>query len=480
MSSGALHASYFADVSIYDDASGSYLGVVENGSASIEYAEDLSLNIMSTIDFDWIRLTPDNYECGRNRQYQRGEPVEMVISPGSEDSQCQFTIEAMKRPGRVVDSMAVLVSFDGTSNSGGGGGGTTPAPDPDPTPDPDPSDNGGGGNKVISMKSGRIDFTQGTSGSRDYKVGNVVGRSAHGNRIYCVVSHLSYDDPIIYPGLSGAAHLHMFWGNSNTDAYSTPETLPFSGNSSCEGGSNYRAGLWIPALYSTKGEVTVPDETFIYYKKFGSKSLNFNHLQVVPQGLEMLASNSTQNFTKKMLKAERITKDGRRVLRLDLSFPSCVATHDGTRTGRPILSYKDMPGQLSKVVNSHVSYPGGPNKNSVDCPASHPYGFPVPAAILVFDEATVGNDPYLASDMMSNAPNMSTLHADYVFGMDDTVSKQMLKCTIEARDCRFDTSGGNLSDRWYSKDGEQVYQFNKLAPGFDKTPFGKSLKAMNM
>ena len=214
------------------------------------------------------------------------------------------------------------------------------------------------------------------------------------------------------------------------------------------------------------------------YKKFGTSRLNFEHVQVVPQGLEMLASKDPFNYHSGLLKAERITKDGRRVLRMDLSFPSCVATDDGTRTGNPILSYKDMPGSKKNIINSHVAYPGGEDRNSVDCPPSHPYGFPTPSAILVFDGATVGNNPYLSSDMMDNAPNMSTLHADYIFGMDSQVSEQMLKCTIEARNCRFDLTDGNLKERFYDKAGNAVYQFNKLAPGYDKTPFGRTLSPM--
>lgn len=476
-SSGSA-SSDIADVAIFSGANGNYLGEVSNGSATVAYSSELSLEIVPSVTYDWIRMSPTNSACGNDKQYESGDPIEMTLEPNSVNSQCKFDIDAMVTPGRVSSSMSVVVNFDG-SDSGS-----------DPVPDPDPGDSGGSGgsggssggssNKSFA-NSDRIEFTQGTSDSKDYNVGNVVGRSAHGNRIFCVVSHLSYDDPIVYPGLTGAAHLHMFWGNTGTDAYSTPESLPLTGRSSCEGGTNYRAGLWIPALYNSKNEVVVPDETFIYYKKFGSDRMNFNHLQVVPQGLEMLASKDTFNYGvygTSLLKAESITKDGKNVLRMDLSFPSCVATHDGTRTGTPLLSYKEMPGAASKVINSHVAYPGGEDRNSVDCPPSHPYGFPTPSAILVFDQASVGNNPYVSSDKMLNAPNMSTLHADYVFGMDTEVSEQMLKCTKEARNCRFDITDGNLRERFYDSEGTEVYQYNSLAPGYDTTPFGDDLAPM--
>jgi len=34
----------------------------------------------------------------------------------------------------------------------------------------------------------------------------------------CSVSHASFDDPIAFPGSIGAAHKHIFWGNTNVNA----------------------------------------------------------------------------------------------------------------------------------------------------------------------------------------------------------------------------------------------------------------------
>ena len=302
VSSGALHAAYFADVTVYDDVTGEYLGVVENGSASLPYAERVNLNILPTVDFDWVRMTPNNSDCGSSRQYERAEPIEMVITPASVASQCQFTLEAMKSPGVVAESMAVMLSFTQQSSASDDTGTTTSGSDiavidiyndangnymgsvadgsasinyaanlslsiipgvsydwlrlipsnsdcgnqrqyengspvemslspssansecqftldamkspgrvaasmdvvvdfdgnsaaTDPDPDPDPGDDDDNGSKGITVSDGRIEFTQGTYDSKDYNVGSIVGRSAHGNRIFCVVSHFSYDDP---------------------------------------------------------------------------------------------------------------------------------------------------------------------------------------------------------------------------------------------------------------------------------------------
>jgi hypothetical protein len=43
--------------------------------------------------------------------------------------------------------------------------------------------------------------------------------------IDCKSSHSAPDDPIVYPGVPGAAHLHEFFGNTSTNASSTYATM---------------------------------------------------------------------------------------------------------------------------------------------------------------------------------------------------------------------------------------------------------------
>ena len=50
-------------------------------------------------------------------------------------------------------------------------------------------------------------------------------------RVPCAVSHFSFNDPIVHPGKPGASHLHMFFGNTGTDANSTVDSILNSGNS---------------------------------------------------------------------------------------------------------------------------------------------------------------------------------------------------------------------------------------------------------
>jgi hypothetical protein len=317
-------------------------------------------------------------------------------------------------------------------------------------------------------------LTFGTGDTTPYQIHAVTERGNHGNRIYCVISHFSYDDPIIYPNEPGKAHLHMFWGSTALNAFTTSDSILKEGLGSCEGGADYKVGAWMPALYNSRGEVVLPEETYIYYKVFGHPSMNYKMVREIPQGLSMLASSDTRNFGSGQIRAEFAEKDGRKSLAIAINFPSCVATDNGKISGNPILSFRNMPGNLATQVNSHVAYPGFGNE--VGCPTSHPYRFATPSFIVWFDANQTGSQPYLSSDAVAGAPPLSTLHGDYMFGAAPSVNEAILRCVQESRECGFD-----LGDRWQLPDrffgpAGQVYEHSvKLLDRTDRTPFGNAL-----
>ncbi|MDH3682791.1 MAG: DUF1996 domain-containing protein, partial [Acidimicrobiia bacterium] len=91
-------------------------------------------------------------------------------------------------------------------------------------------------------------------------------------RVACEFSHFAYDDPILKPDLPGASHLHMFFGNTDINAFSTYETMRDSGSSTCNGGELNRSGYWAPAMIDPDPEapggawVRVPERVVVYYK----------------------------------------------------------------------------------------------------------------------------------------------------------------------------------------------------------------------
>lgn len=88
-------------------------------------------------------------------------------------------------------------------------------------------------------------------------------------RTACEFSHFSYDDPIVHPNKPGAAHLHMFWGNTDVNAFSTYDTLRNRGSSTCNGQELNRTGYWAPAMFDAEGNVRIPERIIIYYKGYG-------------------------------------------------------------------------------------------------------------------------------------------------------------------------------------------------------------------
>lgn len=281
----------------------------------------------------------------------------------------------------------------------------------------------------------------------------------HGTRIYCVISHFSHDDPIVHPNRPGAAHAHMFWGNTETDAASTGSSLRASGNSSCEGGTNNRSAYWTPALFNSSAEVVLPETVFVYYKTFGGPGFERSTIQPIPNGLEMLATPEVRNAHSSSF---RVGGGGNSVEIL-VSFPPCLQVD---RNGSPVLSSADNI--------SHLSYATGANSPN-SCPSSHPYRIPMVIYSLRYDVPFASNWS-LASDTGSDQKGDS-LHADYVAAWDPATMDAVVECNILARrNCSFSGGRGQLPERFVSPEGQTIYTSSvTLAAGADRTPFGSRI-----
>lgn len=88
-------------------------------------------------------------------------------------------------------------------------------------------------------------------------------------RIACEFSHFAYDDPLVAPGRPGGAHLHMYFGNTDVNAYSNYQTLRDSGSSTCNGQELNRTGYWAAAMIDGDGNVRIPERVVVYYKAEG-------------------------------------------------------------------------------------------------------------------------------------------------------------------------------------------------------------------
>ncbi len=105
-------------------------------------------------------------------------------------------------------------------------------------------------------------------------------------RAVCEFSHFSYDDPLVFPGKPGASHLHMHFGNTHVNAFSTYDSLINSGSSTCNGQELNRTGYWVPAMFDGAGNVRVPERIVVYYKGEGRAR---GAAEVYPEGAAMIA-----------------------------------------------------------------------------------------------------------------------------------------------------------------------------------------------
>jgi hypothetical protein len=103
----------------------------------------------------------------------------------------------------------------------------------------------------------------------------------------CTYSHSKPDDPIVFPGLPGASHIHTFIGNRSTNANTTVESLLANPSTSCAPAPDLSA-YWIPTLFEDSRAVE-PKAVIVYY---GSRLTDSSPTVPFPLGFRMIAGNA--------------------------------------------------------------------------------------------------------------------------------------------------------------------------------------------
>jgi len=249
----------------------------------------------------------------------------------------------------------------------------------------------------------------------------------------CDYSHMSKDDPIVFPNQPGKAHLHTFFGNTLTNAYSTVDSILNTGRSTCRGGIANRTAYWVPTLLH-RGVPVVPSlSNFYYHGGFGVEYVAAV-VQHIPDGLRMIAGNgkattpqNLDNFHwsclnnyepvghKSAVSAADCEDDD--YIQMDIIFPQCW-------NGRDLDSADHM---------SHMAYPSGGR-----CPSSHPVV--IPAIELHVAYARRGLDLTqlrLTSDSYAaTLPGGYSVHADWFGGWEPAVKNAIVDgCIKKGVDC---------------------------------------------
>ena len=234
--------------------------------------------------------------------------------------------------------------------------------------------------------------------------------AAHANQFntQCAYSHTLPDDPIVYPGEPAKAMVHDFFGNTNTNAFSTPDSLTKDISTTCDSAADPSA-YWAPQL--KRGSSIVPP---MYEKTYYKNDQPVMPVSVIPAGLEMLAGDhmgTAPNPHIDFLCAGQgykpdppttcppQTPGGHSQLDISVHFPDCWDGHTlvpvlGTgRANRMKAAIKAGTGQLN------VAY----RNSDGTCPSAYPVKIPESQMNIAYD---LGTDTDLSDAKLSLDPKL--------------------------------------------------------------------------
>jgi hypothetical protein len=213
----------------------------------------------------------------------------------------------------------------------------------------------------------------------------------------CPFSHRLPDDPIVFPNLPGASHMHSFFGSRVTNAHTTLADLE-RGDTNCNPSVD-KSSYWVPTLYD--GDTPVePVITTFYYLGEDVRPDVTARIQPFPPGLRIVAGN-----------ARATGPDDDTIARWSCLHAGHVpASRDFVTCppGTMLESYLDFPQCWngrdldSPDHKSHMAYPV-----NGDCPSSHPVPVPKLRQVLRYP---VNGDP---SRFRLASGGGYTMHGDF-------------------------------------------------------------------
>jgi hypothetical protein len=228
----------------------------------------------------------------------------------------------------------------------------------------------------------------------------------------CRFSHRAPDDPIVFPGQSGASHDHSFVGNRTTNASSTYASLR-SGATSCQRAAD-TAAYWVPTLYEGTNAV-LPAGATIYYRR-GTLA----EVRTFPNNLRMIAGDATA-----------ASAQDRRV-----TFWNC-GVNGGVEPSSTVPTCPAARGSFLRLLFRFPSCWSGRSLDSADhkshmayamrggCPSTHPVS--VPAIELIYRYPTLGGEGFsLASGGQLSA------HGDFLNAWKPSELKKLVEGCLNA------------------------------------------------
>ena len=253
-------------------------------------------------------------------------------------------------------------------------------------------------------------------------------------RADCTYSHRLADDPIVFPGLAGASHMHSFFGNKAVDADTKANDLTTFTATTCKPVLDH-SSYWVPTLYDAATRKPVEPTGFrVYYRSLRGNSTG---MMPIPTGLRMIAGDA-----KKRVATPRgahgqfycafygpgdldgvsrssngnwpiCDPDSYATLHYMLQFPDCW---DG--------KHLDSPDH-----KAHIAY--GTDSR---CPADHPVRIPSLTFDIQYGVKGTSQGYYLSSDPTGRTA--SSMHGDAFLMWDtDAMNKRTKNCVLQRRQC---------------------------------------------
>jgi hypothetical protein len=251
-------------------------------------------------------------------------------------------------------------------------------------------------------------------------------------RADCTYSHRKADDPIVFPGLPGASHMHSFVGNKGLDADTTADDLMKSTASTCKPAVDHSA-YWVPTLYDAATGKPVEATGFrVYYRSIRNNSTG---IMPMPNGLREIAGDARKKvptprgaqgqFYCAFYGPGDLDGDSRSAngnwpicgspahLHFTLQFPDCW---DGKHLDSP--NHKD-----------HIAF--GTNEG---CPAAHPVRIPALTFEITYGVTGSKAGYYLSSD--PDGRSASSMHGDaFLMWNAAAMNQRVRNCIAQRRTC---------------------------------------------
>ena len=239
----------------------------------------------------------------------------------------------------------------------------------------------------------------------------------------CTVSHDLPDDPIVFPNMPGASHMHTFLGNNGTNAGTTLDTLLTNTDSSCKPAEDHSA-YWIPTLYEN-GKAVEPHGVTVYY---GSRLKDPTKTVPFPQGFRMIAGDAKRQVATPEGAPGQFwcAGIGGQIGRsADGNWPVCAKTAEITFQ----LSFPDCWDGVHLDSPDHKSHVGPADGNGV-CSGKFPVA--IPSVSFVIGYSTSGS----SAGFKLSSGLASSMHGDAFMAWEPAALGHRVKdCVVQHAKC---------------------------------------------